>query len=110
MVAPRLRSNSAKTRQRRSPTGKPILLVRPKKVSKATCALCGAKLNAVPSSRERFIKDSKTEKRPERLFGGVLCGNCVQSLLKERARLQSGVISKTDVSITHLKYINMLKN
>lgn len=110
MVAPRLRSNSAKIRQRRSPSGKTILLIRPKKLSTATCALCKAKLNAVPTSREKHSKKSKTEKRPERIFGGVLCANCVQSLLKERARLQGGILSKTDVSITHLKYINMLKH
>jgi len=56
-----------------------------------------------------MAKLAKTEKRPERLFGGVLCSNCVKQLLKEKTRLQGGVLREEDVDLLHLKYIKMLK-
>ncbi|MGC8851164.1 MAG: 50S ribosomal protein L34e [Candidatus Micrarchaeia archaeon] len=110
MVTPRMRSTSVRVRQRRSVTGKKALKVKARKPAHAKCALCGAKLNAVPRKRKgELSKLAKTEKRPERKFGGILCANCTQTLLKERARLQAGVLNKEDVSLTHFKYINLMK-
>lgn len=79
------------------------------KKSHAKCGLCGRKLQAVPKSPRNLLKASKTEKRPERKFGGVLCATCVETILKEKTRLSKGAIQENEVPLTHLKYIKMLK-
>ena len=56
-----------------------------------------------------MTKLSKTEKRPERVYGGVLCATCAQQIVKEKTRLASGVLLRSEVPITHLKYIEGLK-
>ncbi len=95
---------------RRTPGGRRAVHYKPKKPSKATCAICGAKLFAVPNrSIVGMRKLAKTEKRPERVFGGVLCGNCVQRLLKEKIRLQAGALTNEDIGVVRMKYIAMLK-
>ncbi len=110
MVSPRLRSTSAKAHVRKTPRGKISTIYRPKKPSKAVCAICKMRLAAVPKrSPVHMGKLAKTEKRPERMYGGVLCHNCLQSLLKERIRLQSGALQKEDISLVHLKYLDQMK-
>lgn len=110
MVAPRLRSTSAKAQHRRTPRGRVSVFYRPKKPAAAHCAICGMKLQGVPrGSPSQMAKLSKTEKRPERVFGGVLCHACVEDLLKERIRLQSGALQKDEVSLVHLKFLSQLK-
>src|SRR3989344_3724023 len=110
MVAPRLRSTSAKAHVRKTPRGRTSVFYRPKKPAYATCAICGMRLQAVPKRAPAYMRKlSKTEKRPERLFGGVLCHACVQELLKERIRLQSGTLQKDEVSLMHLKYLQQMK-
>lgn len=80
------------------------------KPSPAICALCGTKLHGVPrKGKAELSKLSKTQKRPERKFGGVLCSSCVTQLVKEKTRLQAGVIGEEEVSLMHLKYIRMMK-
>ena len=95
---------------RRTPGGRLSVQYKPKKPSKATCPICGAKLFAVPNrSIVGMRRLAKTEKRPERVFGGVLCGNCVQQILKEKLRLQSGALTREDIGVVRMKYISMLK-
>lgn len=110
MVAPRLRSTSVRTRHRRSPGGKPVVIYKIRKPSRATCALCEEKLNAVPKRKGVELKKlSKTERRPERKFGGVLCASCTRAIIKFKTRLETGAISETDVPLNLLRYVNMLK-
>ncbi|MBI5225066.1 50S ribosomal protein L34e [Candidatus Micrarchaeota archaeon] len=110
MVAPRLRSNSVKKRSVKTPGGRVVNIYKPKKVGKAICGLCGNKLNAVPNrSSSGMRKLAKTQKRPERMFGGVLCGNDLRMLIKEKIRMESGIILREEVDLTHLKYIDMMK-
>ncbi|MFH1106906.1 MAG: 50S ribosomal protein L34e [Candidatus Micrarchaeota archaeon] len=108
MVAPRHRTS--KKTLRRTPGGRSVAIYKPKKPSKARCAICGAKMFAVPNrSIVGMRKLAKTQKRPERVFGGVLCHTCVQQLLKEKLRLQAGAHTEADIGVVHLKYIRMLK-
>jgi large subunit ribosomal protein L34e len=104
MVEPRFRQ--AKTRKKKSPKGRPVKVYKGDKESQRVCALCGAKLHGVPRDKKN---KSKTEKRPERVFGGVLCGKCVQSIVKERARLENGYIEEKDVPVKRLKFLKQLK-
>ncbi len=84
--------------------------MKPKKPSHAKCALCGAKLNAVPKLGSAGLsKLSKTEKRPERVFGGVLCTKCTRLVLKEHTRLKSGALSEADLDLRRGAFVKSLK-
>ncbi len=92
------------------PVRKAHAIYKKKKPSKARCAMCGGGLHGVP---RRSISDmrklAKTQKRPERMFGGVLCANCVRDLVKEKIRLESGILLREDIDIRHLRFIDMMK-
>lgn len=110
MVAPHLRSRSVRRRWRRSPGGRKIFITKPRKPSPALCGLCHCHLQGVPRRGVAgMAKLSKTEKRPERVFGGTLCANCTRDVLVDRARLQSGVLREEDVPLTRLRYVKALK-
>ncbi len=53
-----------------------------RKNSVAHCGLCGAKLHGIP--RVRSSKLSKTERRPERPYGGQFCSKCSRKTIVER--------------------------
>ena len=87
MPAPRLRSRSLKRSQRKLPGGGLKVHYRRKKAQKAHCAQCKKVLSGVPEGRPVKIKRlAKTERRPERPYGGVLCSPCTRALFKEKAR------------------------
>jgi len=50
------------------------------------CGRCGAPLGGVPISEDERRWLPKTKKRPERMFGGVLCPRCLKEVLKEAVR------------------------
>ncbi len=111
MTTPARRSTSFKGISRRTPGGKTSLLGKLKKPSASRCALCGRLLAGVPRRRSSdLIRLSKTQKRPERAFGGVLCPADVAILVKEKTRLRLGEIDEHDVDITHLKYLRQMKH
>ncbi len=95
---------------RRTPSGRTSLLTKNKKPKQSKCALCRKPLHAVPrETRAGMAKLSATQRRPQRVFGGVLCGNCTASVIKTRTRLQSGVAEESAVPLTLMKYVKMLK-
>jgi len=99
-----------KRRVKKSPKGRRVVIYKPGKPAGAVCAICDARLNAVPKRDPTAMRKlAKTEKRPERIFGGVLCHACVEQLIKERIRLQSGDLQKEDVDLLHLKYLERMK-
>lgn len=108
MPAPKDRQGSF--RNRSSPGGKPSRKKKSDKPSKARCALCAKVLPGVPCrSPAGLAKLAKTEKRPERPFGGVLCSPCLSQVIRDKVRLQQGLISKEDVDFRRLKFITSLK-
>lgn len=108
MPAPRNRHGNF--RNRASPGGKPVLKKKSAKQARILCALCKAKLGGVPHGTHAEVsKLAKTEKRPERPFGGVLCPRCLSQVIRDKVRLQQGLISKDDVDFRRLKFITSLK-
>ncbi len=110
MPFPRQRSRSAKHRVRKTPGGKMSIRYKQGRGKKHKCAICPVLLQAVQPVSKKKKRLSKTEKRPERKFGGVLCGNCVSLLMKEKTRLEVGAISREEVPLNHLKYIDKLSS
>jgi len=86
---PALRSRSLKRIWRRLPSGiTKIHYVRRKSYS-ASCAICGRELNGIPRDTKIIRRGAKTEKRPERPYGGNVCPNCLASLIKLSVRTSS---------------------
>lgn len=87
MTAPRFRSRTFRRVFVKTPGGKTILHHKRRKPGKAQCANCGAYLKGVASGLTKYIKKlAKTEKRPERPYGGVLCNKCMRNVMIEKAR------------------------
>ena len=87
MVAPRFRSRTFRRVFVKLPGGKTVLHHRRRKPAKAQCANCGSYLKGVASSLTSHIKKlAKTEKRPERPYGGVLCSKCMRDVMVKKAR------------------------
>ena len=60
---------------------------------KHRCPLCGRKLFGVIRGIPSFVKKfSKTEKRPQRPYGGVLCPKCMRRVMKIKIRTGKDVI------------------
>jgi large subunit ribosomal protein L34e len=58
-----------------------------RKPNPAHCARCGTQLHGIPRGNPADIaKLSKTQKRPERMYGGVLCSRCLKDTIKVDAR------------------------
>ena len=71
---------------------KTVIHHRKKKPSKAKCGSCGAVLSGVPRTRPfKLKKTPKTNKRPERPYGGVLCSKCMRKKIKTEARSEKNV-------------------
>jgi large subunit ribosomal protein L34e len=76
-----------KITRRRMPSGKYRMVVKRKKPTAAKCAGCGKQLHGVPRLYPNQMKKlPKTKKRPQRAYGGYLCGSCVRELFKAEAR------------------------
>ncbi|MEB3773956.1 MAG: 50S ribosomal protein L34e [Desulfurococcales archaeon] len=84
MVRPALRSRSLRRVYRRTPGGRETILYERRRPGPARCARCGKPLAGVPRLRpSRMRRLSKTAKRPERPYGGVLCPRCLAEALRE---------------------------
>ncbi|MGE0793265.1 MAG: 50S ribosomal protein L34e [Candidatus Woesearchaeota archaeon] len=69
------------------PGGSTVLRYFERKPKVAHCGRCGAELHGIPRMRaSEMSKLSKTQRRPERPFGGVLCSKCLKDVLKYEAR------------------------
>lgn len=87
MPRPALRSRSKKRRYVRTPGGDVKIHYKKKKKGVPKCALCKKPLRGVPADPRDL---SKTEKRPNRPFGGYLCHKCLENLiLKETLKAGS---------------------
>ena len=63
------------------------LVYEKRKPKKSHCAGCNAVLMGVPSERPYKIRTMpKSQKRPERMFGGVLCSKCAKMEIIKRNR------------------------
>lgn len=88
----RKKSRSLKRKQVRTPGGENKTHYEKKKVSDSVCSNCGDNLQGVESHRSDKMNGlSKTEKVPERPYGGELCSSCTRDKIKEKARSDSNV-------------------
>jgi len=84
------RSRSLRREHKRMPGGSTRLRYKKRKPSVAKCSLCGIELKGIPRLRPFKAQNTpKTMKRPERAYGGFLCGNCLKEKLKREARATS---------------------
>ncbi len=66
----------------RTPGGRTVYHYRHKKHSPARCARCGKPLNATPTGpRSVMGKLPKSQRRPNRPYGGYLCPECLRELM-----------------------------
>ena len=90
MVRGQFRSKTFRWVRVRTPGSKVSVQYRLRKPKKAHCGVCGAVLNGVPRERPTVMMGlSKTQKRPERMYGGVLCSKCT------RAKIVAKVLAKS---------------
>lgn len=87
MVRGMFKSRSLRRVKVKTPGNKLVTHYEQRKPDTATCSRCGVKLKGVPRLRKNQLKKkSKTEKRPSRPYGGVLCSKCSRELIKQKAR------------------------
>jgi large subunit ribosomal protein L34e len=92
MVRPMYRTRSWRRVIRRTPGGDVVIHFEKRKPKPARCARCGRPLGGVPRLRPSELRKlPKTAKRPERPYGGVLCGTCLAELIFEE--IAKGVLS-----------------
>ncbi|MCC6053367.1 MAG: 50S ribosomal protein L34e [Desulfurococcaceae archaeon] len=94
MPRPMYRSRSWRRIKRVTPNGGVVVHYEKRRPSRVRCAICGKELNGVPSLRPfELSKLAKTMKRPERMYGGVVCPQCLARGLRESVRLSLGTFS-----------------
>lgn len=87
MVRGMFKSRTLRRVKVKTPGGKTVTHYRKRKPSHAKCGTCGAKLSGVPRERPYKMQTmSKSEKKPERPFGGNLCSACTREKIKLKAR------------------------
>ena len=87
MPRPGFRSRTYRRKRLRTPGGKNVMHYIKKKPGKPHCAKCGIVLAGTARGSEKQVKKlSKTQRRPERPYGGVLCSKCMREEIKKKAR------------------------
>ncbi len=87
MPQPNRRARTLRRVKVRTPSGKTKISYRIRKPGKATCANCGATLQGVPHTVKSKLRNMpKSQRRPERAFGGVLCSACAKREIIARSR------------------------
>lgn len=73
--------------KKRTPTGKHFILVKRNKPKFAKCAICKKPLHGMPRLHAVEVsKLTKSNRRPERAYGGYLCSSCSRELFRKKAR------------------------
>ncbi|MBI4159390.1 50S ribosomal protein L34e [Candidatus Woesearchaeota archaeon] len=79
MPRPSRRSRSLRRVHIRIPSGISKLVYKKGKPKKALCGKCGAVLHGMMRERPTKMQNlPKSQKRPERKYGGVLCPSCTK--------------------------------
>ncbi|MBT4445719.1 50S ribosomal protein L34e [archaeon] len=90
MVDGRLKSRRLRRVKVRTPGGKTVMHYRQRKPSAAICAIYGTPLAGVPKITDSKRKNiPKSQRRPERPYGGVLSSKAMRDVIKEQARMES---------------------
>ncbi|HDD39935.1 MAG TPA: 50S ribosomal protein L34e [Nitrososphaeria archaeon] len=77
-----LRTRSRKRKYVRTPGGRVVTHYVDEKRNFHRCARCGGIIHGIP--REKDYKLSHSERTVERYYGGVLCQNCLEELIRAK--------------------------
>jgi len=86
---PALRVRSRKHYSTKLPGGRTVTHFYRKIRGVAVCAICGRPLSVPRLSPRNAGKLPKTAKRPERIYGGQICGSCLREMIKQSVRMGS---------------------
>ncbi len=90
MVKPALRSRSLRRVYRRTPGGRTVVHYERGRPGRAVCTVCGRPLAGVPRVRSVELHGlSRSRKRPNRPYGGVLCSSCLANAIARAAIKQA---------------------
>jgi len=93
------RSRAFRKIKRRVPSGESREYHRRRlKKPKASCAICHALLRGIGNG-------SRTERTPNRMFGGNLCHRCQARILVEAQRVREGTKTIDDVDMLYRKHV-----
>jgi len=78
---------SIKKIRKKSVTGRNIFVFRKERISAPICNNCGRELHGIPrAANVQLSKLAKSERRPNRKFGGYYCASCTKELFRNIAR------------------------
>jgi len=84
----------------RTPNGRNVKHYVKAKPAKATCTRCGAVLQGVPRAIPSKIRAmTRSKRRVNRKYGGVLCGKCVKDVEKYKTRMDGGYAVIRDLTV-----------
>ncbi|AJF62558.1 MAG: 50S ribosomal protein L34e [archaeon GW2011_AR20] len=87
MPRPNKRSRTFRRVYVKTPSGENLIHYKRRKPKAAHCANCGEVLHGISRELPYKMKSMpKSQKRPERIFGGNLCSNCTKREIIERTR------------------------
>lgn len=90
MVSRMYRSKGLKRAKIKTPGGKITVHYRKERPKTAKCSSCGKELKGVPRLRQSELKRlPKSQRRPERPYGGILCSECMREVFRKRAKKTS---------------------
>lgn len=87
MPQPKFRSKSYRKIKITTPGGVNKTIYKPRKPNKPRCGFCGAVLPGVAREKPSAMRNiTKSSRRPERPYGGILCTKCSREEIKNKAR------------------------
>lgn len=89
MVSRSLRTRSRKKVRLVTPGGRNVTHFKAEKAGRATCGRCGNSLSGVATGSATKMRNmTGSQKVPQRPYGGVLCPECMDSLVRYSTRMQ----------------------
>jgi ribosomal protein L34E len=88
MVKPGMRTQAVKKVKRRTPGARTVTHFRRGRASRIKCGRCGRGLSGVAYSPAGIRKTPKGSRTPTRPHAGVLCGSCLDALVRYATRME----------------------
>lgn len=87
------------------------MVTKGKKHKKLRCAICEGVLHGVPhgASRSHVAKQSKSQRRPTGMLGGIVCNVCKRMLVNEMAKVNAGIKKMSDTQISIRPFLKQIE-